>query len=123
MGLFLKGSRKVYRLHKVIYALKQSPKAWFGKFSESMLVWIVTMPIELLCVFSYLYKRKILLIVYVDDIIIIGDDKKGINDLKRYLQNTLRTTDLGKHLYFLRIEVAQSKEGISLFQRKSVLDI
>ena len=33
-------------------------------------------------------KGKILLIVYVDDIIITGDDKQDINDLKRYLQNS-----------------------------------
>ena len=33
-------------------------------------------------------KGKILLIVYFDNIIITGNDKKGIDDLKRYLQNS-----------------------------------
>ena len=44
--------------------------------------------------FSHTSTRgKILLIVYVDDIIITSDDKKGIDDLKRYLQNSFRTKD------------------------------
>ena len=62
-------------------------------------------------------SRKILLIMYVDDIIITSDDKKGIDDLKRYFQNSFRTKDLGKLCYFLGIEVAQSKEGIILSQK------
>ena len=65
--------------------------------------------------FSHSFARgKILLVVYVDNIIITGDDKQGIDDLKRYLQNSFRTKDLGKLHYFLGIEVARSKEGISL---------
>ena len=57
--------------------------------------------------FSHTSTRgKILLIVYVDDIIITSDDIKGIDDLKRYLQNSFRTKDMGKLRYFLGIEIA-----------------
>ena len=57
--------------------------------------------------FSHTSTRgKILLIVYVDDIIITSDDKKGIDDLKRYLQNSFQTKDMGKLRYFLGIEIA-----------------
>ena len=57
--------------------------------------------------FSHTFDRgKILLIVYVDDIIITGDDKQGLDDLKRYLQNSFRTKDLGKLRYFLGIELS-----------------
>ena len=49
---------------------------------------------------------NILLIVYVNDIIITGDYKKCTDDLKRYLQNSFQTKDLGKLCYLLGIEVA-----------------
>ena len=117
-------SGKVCRLHKAIYGLKQSPRAWFGKFSEVVLKFGLRRCYSDHSVFSHTSdKGKILLIVNVDDIIIAEDDKQDIDDLKRYLQNSFRTKDLVKLCYFLGIEVAQSKEGISLSQRKYVLDI
>ena len=61
--------------------------------------------------------------MYVNDIIITSDDKKNIDDLKRYLQNSLWTKDLGKLHYFLGIEVARSKEDINLTLRKYELYI
>ena len=112
---FVAQAGKVCRLHKAIYDLKQSPRAWFGKFSEVVLKFGLRHCHFDHSVFSHTSNRgKILLIVYVDDIIIIGDDKQSIDDLKRYLQNSFQTKDLGKLRYFLGIEVARSKEGISL---------
>ena len=51
-------------------------------------------------------RGKILLIVYVNDIIIASNDKKSIDTLKKCLQNSFQTKDLGKFCYFLGIEVA-----------------
>jgi hypothetical protein len=59
------------------------------------------------CIHSSLNK-VIYLVVYVDDIITIGDDQKGIKDLKQHLFNHFHSKNLGTFHYFLGIEVAQS---------------
>ena len=87
--------------------LNNLPELGFGKFSEVVLKFGLRRCHSDHSVFSHTSDRgKILLIVYVDDIIIIRDDKQGIDNLKRYLQNSFRTKDLGKFRYFLDIEVA-----------------
>ena len=63
------------------------------------------------------------LIIYVNDIIIIGDDEEEIADLQRYLASEFKMKNLGGLKYFLGIEVARSKQGIFLSQRKYVLDL
>ena len=54
---------------------------------------------------------------------ITKDDTKGIDCLKKHLQKQFHTKDLEFLKYFLRIEVATSKNGILLLQRKYVLDL
>jgi hypothetical protein len=63
-------------------------------------------------------KKYIYPVVYVDDIVITGDDNEGINALKQHLFQNFQTKDLGPLRYFLGIEVAQSKSGIAISQRK-----
>lgn len=64
-----------------------------------------------------------ILIVYVDDIILTGDDLSEMNRLKASLASEFEIKNLGSLKYFLGMEVARSKEGIVISQRKYVLDL
>jgi len=61
--------------------------------------------------------------VYVDDIVITGDDVEEIKCLKENLGRAFEVKDLGPLRYFLGIEIARSPKGIVLSQRKYVLDL
>ncbi|RVW36389.1 Retrovirus-related Pol polyprotein from transposon RE1 [Vitis vinifera] len=67
--------------------------------------------------------RMTILIVYVDDIILTGDDTGEVERLKKVLATEFKVKDLGQMRYFLGMEVARSRKGISISQRKYVLDL
>nr|GEY94607.1 AP2/ERF and B3 domain-containing transcription factor At1g50680-like [Tanacetum cinerariifolium] len=50
------------------------------------------------------------LIIYVDDMIVTGDDKEEITKLKKYLFTEFKMKDLGRLKYFLGIDVLRSKQ-------------
>ena len=56
------------------------------------------------------------LMVYVDDIILTGDNMVEINHLKKYLVAEFDIKDLGALRYFLGQEVAWSRKGIVVSQ-------
>jgi len=67
--------------------------------------------------------RRTILIVYVDDIIISGDSILEIENLKEQLRTAFEVKYLGELRYFLGMEVARSKEGIFISQRKYMIDL
>ena len=64
-----------------------------------------------------------LFIVYVDDIVITRDDCDQINHLKNLLAKKFEVKDLGQLKYFLGMEIARTKNDISVSQRKYTLDL
>jgi len=103
----------VCRLHKALYGLKQSPRAWFGRFSNVVQQYGMIRSESDHSVFYKCSSNKyIYLVVYVDDIVITGDDRDGIAGLKHHLVQHFQVKDLGRLRYFLGIEVAQSKAGV-----------
>ncbi|GJZ30369.1 ribonuclease H-like domain-containing protein [Tanacetum coccineum] len=63
------------------------------------------------------------LLVYVDDIIITGNNVAEIEKFKVFLKSKFMIKDLGKLKYFLGIEVVDTERGICLNQKKYVLDL
>lgn len=59
----------------------------------------------------------------MDDIIITGDDLEEIDRIKKHLAETFEMKDLGKLRFFLGMEIARSREGIFVSQRKYILDL
>ena len=119
------GKGKVCKLKKSLYGLKQSPRAWFEKFSDSIKSMGYTQgQTDYTMFYKHSHEGKItILIVYVDDIILTGNDEHEIRRMKESLAQKFEIKDLGNLRYFLGIEVARSKKGIFLTQRKFTLDI
>ncbi|KAG7533199.1 Ribonuclease H-like superfamily [Arabidopsis thaliana x Arabidopsis arenosa] len=115
---------KVFKLKKAIYGLKQSPRAWYHKLSTTLLERGFKKSEADNTLFTLPSKEGIVVIlVYVDDIIISGNDKVGIQETKTFLKSVFDIKDLGELKYFLGIEVCRSKEGLFLSQRKYTLDL
>ncbi|KAL0298831.1 UNVERIFIED_CONTAM: Retrovirus-related Pol polyprotein from transposon RE1 [Sesamum radiatum] len=109
--------RMVCKLKKAIYGLKQSPRAWFDKFSRIIGEFRISRCQADHSIFVQTTKiGMVILAVYVDDILITGSDIDGIEEAKTYLQKHFVTKDLGRPRYFLGIEIAHSKHRVSLSQ-------
>ncbi|KAL0368329.1 UNVERIFIED_CONTAM: Retrovirus-related Pol polyprotein from transposon RE2 [Sesamum calycinum] len=63
------------------------------------------------------------LLVYIDDILVMGPSKSLIMEVKSYLDALFTIKDLGYVKYFLGLEVARSPDGMSITQHKYVVDI
>ncbi|KAK1414103.1 hypothetical protein QVD17_29844 [Tagetes erecta] len=117
-------SREVCRLKKSLYGLKQSPRAWFGRFTLAMKKYGFKQSNSDHTLFLKRRGKLITcLIIYVDDMIITGNDEEEMTKLKTSLFNEFEMKDLGRLKYFLGIEVLRSKHGIFICQKKYVLDL
>ncbi|GKB52403.1 ribonuclease H-like domain-containing protein, partial [Tanacetum coccineum] len=65
----------------------------------------------------------IALLVYVDDIIITGNNLTKIEKFKQFLKTKFMIKDLGKLKYFLGIKVLDTLKGICLNQKKYCLEL
>lgn len=63
------------------------------------------------------------LLVYVDDILITGNDPYCVTELKKLLDSKYAIKDFGALKYFLGLEVARNEKGIGLNQKKFALEV
>jgi hypothetical protein len=60
----------------------------------------------------------VILLVYVDDLIIMGTESTLIFQLKQYLRDSSHMKDLGFLVYFLGLEITADSHGVFLSQHK-----
>ncbi|RVX02276.1 Retrovirus-related Pol polyprotein from transposon RE1 [Vitis vinifera] len=118
-------SNTVCKLKKAIYGLKQSPRAWFGRFAKVMKEsgYKQSQGDHTLFIKHSAAGGVITLLVYVDDIIMTGNDEREKHEVKQRLAIEFEIKELGKLKYFLGIEVAYSTQGIFISQQKFVIDL
>ncbi|KAJ0480224.1 putative RNA-directed DNA polymerase [Helianthus annuus] len=117
-------TKEVCRLKKTLYGLKQSPRAWFGRFTLAMKGYGFRQSNSDHTLFLKQRGKLITcLIIYVDDMIISGNDEEELRKLNANLFAEFQMKDLGRLKYFLGIEVLRSKQGIFICQKKYVLDL
>ncbi|GJW38349.1 ribonuclease H-like domain-containing protein [Tanacetum coccineum] len=123
-GFFVKNEKRVCKLVKSLYGLKRAPRQWNKKLVE-------TLPeasfLQSKDDHSLFVKNKdgkfLALLVYVDDIIITGNNNDEISKFKIFLNQKFKIKDLGELKFFFGIEVLKIKNGLFLNQRKYCIDL
>ncbi|GKA31563.1 putative RNA-directed DNA polymerase [Tanacetum coccineum] len=106
-------------LHKSLYGLKQTPRAWFERLSKALFDLGFKGSKTDSSLFIYSRGDTLLyILVYVDDIIVTGNNKGIIDNIICQLGSAFALKDLGPLNYFLGIEIVPHVSGILLSQKK-----
>jgi hypothetical protein len=114
----------VCHLRRSLYGLKQAPRVWFQRFDFVVTATGFSASAHDPVLFVHVSPRgRTLLILYVDDMIIIGDDPEYIVFVKARLSDQFLMSDLGPLRYFLGIEISSTPEWFFLSQQKYIKNL
>ncbi|GKE24984.1 ribonuclease H-like domain-containing protein, partial [Tanacetum coccineum] len=123
-GFYSSDDKRVCKLKKSLYGLKQAPRQWNAKLTQTLVECGFKQSKSDYSLFTKSEKGNFLaLLVYVDDIIVTGNNVDETEKFKEFLRTKFQIKDLGKLKYFLGIEVLETGFGICLSQRKYCLDL
>ncbi|KAL0413379.1 UNVERIFIED_CONTAM: Retrovirus-related Pol polyprotein from transposon TNT 1-94 [Sesamum radiatum] len=111
--------QKVCRLQMSIYGLKQASRSWNTGFDEVIRGYDFIKNDYDPCVYKKISGSSIAyLVLYVDDILLIGNDVKMLGDIKVWLSTQFSMKDMGEASYILGIKIYRdrSKRMLGLTQ-------
>ena len=122
---FIKEDRKnlVCRLKKSLYGLKQAPRQWYKKFDSFMSSHGFTRcQADHCCHFKKIDNNFIILLLYVDDMLVVGSNMQEIVNLKLKLSKQFEMKDLGaaKQILGMRIKRDTNSRTLLLSQDKYI---
>jgi hypothetical protein len=110
-------------LRKALYGLKQSPRAWFQLIATVLVDFDFQQSESDPCIFVHKNANgeRTYIALYVDDLIIAGDNEEDIATIKRRLSERFDMKDLGIARRFLGMEIEYGKDGsIKIHQNRYI---
>jgi len=105
-----KNAGKVCKLQRSIYGLKQASRSWNIRFDEVVKGFDFTKNEEESCVYKKVSGSSVVfLILYVDDILLIGNNIPMLESIKTSLKNSFSMKDLGEAAYILGIKIYRDR--------------
>ncbi|GJR31579.1 retrotransposon protein, putative, ty1-copia subclass [Tanacetum coccineum] len=100
----------VCKLKRSIYGLKQASRQWNKRFDDEIKKFGFTQNRDEPCVYLKASGSYIaILILYVDDILLMGNNIPMLQDVKSYLGKCFAMKDLGDAAYILGIKIYQDR--------------
>jgi len=123
-GMTKTDPQQVCLLHKSLYGLRQASRQWYAQLSSFLLSHNFKQSSADHSLFIHNNQGKItLLLVYVDDIIVTGDNVENTHRITALLDQRFKLKNLRNLNYFLGFEIARGNKGIILSQRKYTIDL
>lgn len=114
----------VCRLNKALYGLKQAPRAWFHKLQSSLYqLGFIASKADASLFIKTTTTMVLYVLVYVDDIIVTGNNSCEIHTLIRTLNSQFALKHLRTLSYFLGIEASRYSGNLFLSQSKYAQDL
>lgn len=101
---------KVCKLHKSIYGLKQASRSWNVRFDETIKTYDFIQNMDEPCVYKKIQGDAIVfLVLYVDDILLIGNNVAMLSTVKLWLSNQFSMKDLGEASFILGLKLYRDR--------------
>ena len=105
-----KGADKVCKLQRSIYGLVQASRSWNIRFDSVIKAYGFIQTFGEACIFKKVSGSSVaFLILYVDGILLIGNDVEFLDSIKGYLNKNFSKKDLGEAAYTLSINIYRDR--------------
>ena len=124
-GFMAKGQQqKVYKLLRSIYGLKQASRSWNLRFDETIKTYGFKQNVDEPCVYKHIKEKNVVfLVLYVDDILLVGNDVETLSNVKKWLVKQFQMKDLGEASYILGIQIIRDrKNNLLALSQESYID-
>ena len=107
----------VCKLRKALYGLKQAPRRWNAKIDDFLLVTLKfrASPSDPCIYTKYEDGRIIIIALYVDDLLLAGNDLSAIAWIKGELSRRFEMKDLGEAKIILGLEITRDRSSHKLW--------